>query len=216
MAKLQIALDVISLPSAIALLKEVENSIDIIEAGTPFLLDEGLAAVRTLREMFPDKEILADAKICDAGEYEARQCIEAGADYVTVLAVSDLRTIRECAKTAKEAGALAVCDMICVSDIPGRVRELLEAGIRDIAVHTGIDQQRAGRTPLNDLRAIRACTDSSVRISAAGGIRLENADPYLDEGADVIICGGSIAGAPDPAAMARAIAAKVHKEPTLK
>ena len=86
--KLQLALDDIPLAAVLALVEHVRAYIDIIEVGTPFLYAEGLAAVRELRRRFPEKEILADMKIMDAGEYETRQALAAGADYVTVLGVT--------------------------------------------------------------------------------------------------------------------------------
>ena len=99
--KLQIALDELSIDQGIALCRTVRGYIDIIEIGTPFIVREGLHAVRAFRREFPDKEILADAKIMDAGGAEAADCFESGADYVTVLAVTDILTVRACVDTAE-------------------------------------------------------------------------------------------------------------------
>ena len=207
--KLQIALDELSIDQGIALCRTVRGYIDIIEIGTPFIVREGLHAVRAFRREFPDKEILADAKIMDAGGAEAADCFESGADYVTVLAVTDILTVRACVDTAERYRGRIVADMICVAELEKRIAELEEAGIRDIAVHTGIDQQRAGRTPLQDLRRMRACTGRSL-ISVAGGINSDTAEQYKQAGADIVIVGGAIAHAADPAAAARAIAEKIH------
>ena len=89
--KLQLALDDITLAAALALVEDVRTYVDIIEVGTPFLYAEGLGAVRELRRRFPEKEILADMKIMDAGEHETRLALQAGADYVTVLGVDAAR-----------------------------------------------------------------------------------------------------------------------------
>ena len=40
----------------------------------------------------------------DAGEYEAEETFKAGADYCTVLGVTDTLTIEGCVKAAKEYG----------------------------------------------------------------------------------------------------------------
>ena len=206
---LQLALDVLPLAEALALTESVRDSVDIIEIGTPFLLDEGLEAVRKFRERFPEKRILADAKRADAGAYEAAQCFRAGADYVTVLGVCDLVTIAESVAVAKEYGGSVVADMICVPDLRPRTRELLDVGVQNIAVHTGIDQQKAGRTPLDDLKEIRASAPDAI-ISVAGGITLDTVEEYWRAGADIIICGGAIAAAADPAKAAAELARKVH------
>lgn len=209
MKKLQIALDEFSLEESLELCEKVRESIDIIEIGTPFIIEEGMHAVRAFREKFPEKEILADAKIMDAGEMEARSCFEAGADYVTVLGVTDIRTIEGCVEAAKEYGKKIVVDMICVQDNVKRVEELEEVGITDIAVHTGVDLQAAGRTPLEDLKEIKACAKKSL-ISVAGGIKESTVDVYMKAGADVVIVGGGISHETDPALAAKAIAKKVH------
>lgn len=207
--KLQIALDELSIEQGIELCRTVQDSIDIIEIGTPFIVREGLHAVRAFRRAFPDKEILADVKIMDAGEAEAAVCFEAGANYVTVLAVTDILTVQACVDTARQYRGRVVADMICVTDVEKRMTELEAVGVRDIAVHTGIDQQRAGRTPLQDLQQLRAYTDRSF-ISVAGGINVDTVEQYRKAGADVVIVGGAIAHAADPAAAARAIAAKIR------
>lgn len=210
--KLQIALDEPDVEQGLALCESIREYVDIIEIGTPFIVREGLYAVKAFRERFPEKEILADVKIMDAGEWEARLCFEAGADYVTVLAVTDLLTIKGCVETAKKYGKKAVADMICVADIEKKVQELEAAGIRDIAVHTGVDQQAAGRTPLQDLEQIKGCAKQSS-ISVAGGINPDTVDRYKALGADVVIVGGGIVHAEDPAKAAMAIAAKIAESP---
>lgn len=209
--KLQIALDEVTISEGLHLCEQVRESIDIIEIGTPLILKEGMHAVRTFREKFPEKEILADAKIMDAGELEAKICFEAGADYVTVLGVTDILTIKGCVEIAKKLGKKIVADMICVPNMEDRIAGLEAAGITDIAVHTGVDQQAAGRTPLQDLAQIKACSENSL-IYAAGGINQKTVGEYIALGADVIIVGGGIAHAENPASEARAIAGMIHRD----
>ncbi|WP_316670116.1 3-hexulose-6-phosphate synthase [uncultured Propionibacterium sp.] len=208
--KLQIALDELTLDQAVGLVSRVREHIDIIEVGTPFIIAEGVHAVRALRRAFPEKKILADTKIMDAGEYEARLAFDAGADYVTVLAVTDGRTVRACLGAAEEAGGAVVADMICVEDNARKVAALEAMGVRHIAVHTGVDAQAAGRTPLDDLREIRALTSGS-EIFVAGGISSDTLPRYIDAGADVVIVGGGIAHAPSPADEARLLAGALHE-----
>lgn len=207
--KLQIALDEVTIKEGLELCNKVRESIDIIEIGTPFIISYGMEAVRAFRKEFPEKEILADAKIMDAGEYEAELCFAAGADYVTVLGVTDGLTIKGCVDVAKKMNRKVVVDMICVKDIPIRVAELEALGITNIAVHTGVDQQAAGRTPLDDLKLMKASAKKSL-ISVAGGIKYDTVDLYKNLGADVAIVGGGIAHAVNPAMEAKKIADKIH------
>ena len=98
--KLQLALDDMPLQEAISFTKKVEKYIDVIDIVTPFIIDEGVNAVREFKKEFPAKEILADLKIMDAGAYEAELALKAGADYVTVLGVTDVLTVKGCVEMA--------------------------------------------------------------------------------------------------------------------
>lgn len=202
--KLQLAIDISSLEDALALARAVRDDVDRFELGTPFLLEHGMEAVRRFRALLPDKELLADTKIMDAGRLEAESAFRAGADLVTVLAVTDLATVRACVEAADKAGRRVVADMICVADLAGRARELEELGVHGIAVHTGVDQQAQGRTPLEDLAVLKGAV-RRAEVSAAGGISRRSLPDYCALHPDVIIIGGGITSASDPAAEARAI-----------
>ncbi len=200
--KLQLALDDISLIDAIALMETIKDNVDIVEIGTPFIIEDGLKPVREFKRLFPGKEILADTKIMDAGDYEARSAFLAGADYVTVLGVTDLLTVKSCVATAKEFGKTIVIDMICVTNMAERIQQFESLGVNALAVHTGVDQQAAGRTPIEDLKLIKAISKSS-RIFAAGGINLQTLPDYKALKADVVIVGSGIRHAKDPAKAAK-------------
>ena len=57
---LQLALDHSSLEDAQRDVTLLKDSVDIVEAGTILCLNEGLGAVKALREQCPDKIIVAD------------------------------------------------------------------------------------------------------------------------------------------------------------
>lgn len=202
--KLQIALDDITLYEALSLVEKVKDYIDIIEVGTPFVYEYGMQAVRIMKEHFSDKEILADMKIVDAGYYEAEEAMKAGADYVTVLGVADNLTIKGCKEAAEKYGKEIVVDMICVTDMAERIAKLEELGVHGLAVHTGTDQQAAGRTPLDDLKVMTAAA-KSAKISVAGGIHVDTVKDYAAYKPDVLIVGGGICRAEDPIVAAKKI-----------
>lgn len=195
--KLQLALDDITLEEAMKLVANVRDYVDIIEVGTPMVMEYGMAPVRELKKRFPDKKVLADLKIMDAGKYEAEIAFKAGADYITVLGVTDDGTIEGCVEAARAHGGLAVADMICVKDTEERIKRLEELGIDVISVHTGVDQQAAGRTPLDDLKVMRGAV-TSAEISVAGGISAETLPAYLEYRPEIVIVGSGITHAEDP------------------
>jgi 3-hexulose-6-phosphate synthase len=202
--KLQLALDDITLEDALELVAKVKDYIDIIEVGTPLVIEEGMRPVRALRKHFPDKEILADLKIMDAGYYETEEALKAGADYVTVLGVTDTLTVKGCVEAANAYGKEVVADMICVSDMPKRIAELEEAGVHGLSVHIGVDQQAAGIEPIDDLRLMIAHT-RKAKISVAGGINIDTIPMYAKEKPDVMIVGGGICHAKNPIVAAKEI-----------
>ena len=61
--KLQVALDLQDLPSALGPLQKAAPHLDVIECGTILCLAEGMHAVRIIRSLFPDKPVLADVRI---------------------------------------------------------------------------------------------------------------------------------------------------------
>jgi len=67
-AKLQLALDFVELEEALGLLEKVHSFVDIVEIGTPTIIRYGVEAVRRVKQSFPQKLVLADLKIMDAGE----------------------------------------------------------------------------------------------------------------------------------------------------
>ena len=200
--KLQIAFDDISSGAMLNLLDICKEFVHIAEVGTPMIIEEGLSPVRKIRQAFPDLEILADTKIIDGGYYEARSAFQAGANYATVLGMADLLTIEACLDAAKELGGTIVVDMICVTNLPRRIEQLEELGVTSLAVHVGVDQQAAGRTPLDDLAVMKMHSRKS-RIFVAGGITPKTIHHYRELGADVAIVGGGVRHSDTPREAAR-------------
>lgn len=207
--KLQIALDDITLENALSLMEKVQDYVDIIEIGTPFVYQYGMEAVRVMKERFPNKEVLADMKIMDAGAYEAEEALAVGADYVTVLGVTDNLTIKGCIEAVEKYGKEIVVDMICVPNLEERIATLEEMGVHGIAVHTGTDQQAIGRTPLDDLKVMSACA-KKAKISVAGGIKPSTIPAYAAYNPEVLIVGSGICHAEDPVAAAKEIYDLIH------
>lgn len=208
-SKLQIALDDITLVNALILLDKVHNDVDIVEVGTPFMMEYGMEAVSKIKAAFPDLEVLCDAKIMDAGGYEAQLAFQAGADYVTVLGVTDDLTIKDCVAAAKKADAKIMVDMICVNNLPERIKTVEKLGVDVIAVHTGVDQQAAGRTPLDDLKEMRQYV-SRTQLAVAGGINCSTIEEYMKYHPEIIIVGSGIVKAMDPVRAAQDLASRMH------
>lgn len=208
--KLQLAIDELNLEQALLKLEELEKYVDIVEVGTPFLIDAGREAVRQISTKFPKLEVLCDAKIMDAGAYEAELAFDAGAEYVTVLGVTDDLTIKGCVEEAKKQNRQIMVDMICVEDLATRVPVVENLGVNVIAVHTGADQQAAGRTPLEDLTEMKKHI-KNVKVAVAGGINSKTINDYMELEPDIVIVGSGILNAKNPVNEARLIFEAIKK-----
>jgi 3-hexulose-6-phosphate synthase / 6-phospho-3-hexuloisomerase len=201
---IQLALDSLDFEQTINLAEKTSPYIDIFEVGTPCIKRNGIEIVKALRNQFPDKLILVDLKTMDAGEYEAAPFYAAGADICTVLGVSGSATIAGVVKAAAVYGAEAQVDLINVNNKLECAKDAAALGARIIGVHTGLDAQAAGQTPYADLNAV-AKLGLDVRVSVAGGINASTVKQVVDSGADIIVVGAAIYGAPCPADAARTI-----------
>ncbi len=196
MSVLQLALDLPDLTSALAMAEAVHPHFDLAEVGTPLILEAGLAAVTAVRERFPDKQVLADTKIADAGYLEAAGAFRRGAHVVTVLGGADDKTIAGCLEAAREYDGEVMADLMHVADTVGRAVELARLGVPIVCLHTAWDRRHEGVDVLGELRAVRAAVD--CRIAVAGGITLANSQRTAAAGADIVVVGGGIITQHDP------------------
>ena len=194
--KLQLALDFITAQEAKELLKEVQDYIDIVEIGTPFVIQEGIRIVREIKHEFPSLELLADLKIMDAGEHEAKMGFDAGADIVTVLGLAYDTTIRASVEQARIFKKRIMIDMIGIKDIKKRSAQLDNLGVDYICIHTAFDIQEEGKNPLVKIREVRSVL-KKAKVAVAGGIKLNNIADVIKEQPDIVIVGGGITGQPN-------------------
>lgn len=99
---LQVALDNNTLESALADVREVGNIVDIVEAGTILILQEGTKAVKSLKALFPNKTVIADTKCADAGGTVAKNMADAGADWMTCICSATIPTMKAANKEIDE------------------------------------------------------------------------------------------------------------------
>jgi 3-hexulose-6-phosphate synthase/6-phospho-3-hexuloisomerase len=194
----QLALDFLDLDRALRVADlAVPQGVDWVEAGTPLIKSEGLAAVRALRERFPSKKIVADMKTADAGRIEMEAAAKAGADYAIVLGAASESTIRESVEVGRSYGLAVGVDLLGVAK-PERLVELLaESGVAFFAVHCPIDVQMEGGNPFDLLRRLARAT--GVPLAAAGGLNSETAPQAAAAGATIVVIGGAVTKAVDPA-----------------
>lgn len=199
---IQVALDFDELPRALKLAREaVEGGIDWLEVGTPLLKSEGMEAVRALRREFPDHKIICDTKTMDAGRAEVEMAAKSGADAAVVMGMTADETIQDAVRAGRNYGIEIVIDLMGVTDLAGRSKQLAEWGVDQLCVHTPIDEQMSGKTSFDRVKAVAGVVD--IPISVAGGIHSETAAAAIAAGASVVIVGGALTKATDAVEAAR-------------
>ena len=193
---LQVALDILELKRALQIAQEsLEGGADWIEVGTPLIKSEGMQAIRSMRDHFPDSVIVADMKVADTGTMEVEMAAKAGADIVCILADADDSVIAEAVRAARLYGIRIMADLINVKDPVGRAGELEAMGVDIICAHAGIDQQMTGKNSLELLTSLSG--QVHIPLAVAGGIDAAGAGEAVRCGADIVIVGGWITRSAD-------------------
>ena len=200
--ELQLAIDLLNKEEATKLANKVKDYVDIVEIGTPIVINEGLPAVQHLNDNIEGVKVLADLKIMDAADYEVSQAVKFGADVITILGVAEDASIKAAVEEAHKSGKELLVDMIAVQDLEKRAKELDDLGADYIAVHTGYDLQAEGQSPLESLRKVKSVISNS-KVAVAGGIKPDTIKDIVSENPDLIIVGGGIANADDPVEAAK-------------
>ena len=204
---LQIALDNNTLSDAIRSISQVGHEVDIIEAGTILCLAEGMEAVRCLRALYPNKIILADTKCADAGGTVAKNCADAGADWMTVICSATIPTMKAALKEVKDLQVELYGDWTFE-----HAKQWKEAGLSQAVYHQSRDALLAGETwGEKDLNKIRKLVEMGFKVSVTGGLEKETLK--LFKGIDVytFIAGRGIREASDPAQAAREFKEEIDK-----
>lgn len=195
--KLEVAFDDVTLEQTMSIIDSSGDQIDIIEDGTLFLLREGLAPLRALREKYPDRTILADPKIMDAPEKIASSIFEAGADIVTVMGTANKKTILKVVETARKYHGQVFLDLLDVTDLENRFEYFDSLGVDYICIHAS---KTNPDLPFEDFRKAKKHIHHA-KLAIAGGINTSNIKDITAMEPDVIIVGSGVYGAPDPAAV---------------
>lgn len=194
----QISLDIIDLHEALETAAiALEAGVDWLEAGTPFILAEGMHGVRALRSRWPDVPIVADLKTMDGGWLEAEVMAKAGATHVVVMARAHPETIKEVVKAGRDLGIKVMGDNLGCEDMVAGAKMLEDMGCDYVIHHIGYDERRgiAARgermpSPLDQLREIVAAV--SVPVQAVGGLTIEQAINTPSYGAPLVVLGAPL------------------------
>ncbi|MEO0561289.1 MAG: 3-dehydro-L-gulonate-6-phosphate decarboxylase [Chloroflexota bacterium] len=196
---LQIALDMFDLPSALAPLQQAATDIDVIEVGTVLCLSEGMHAVRAIKALYPDKPVLADIRIAEAGNILAKMAFEAGADWVSVVsgaAPSSFEVVYEIAQDMGRDVQVELSDGWTWE----QVQRWRDIGISQIIVKRSRDAEAQGKLTWKDadFDNIRRLHDMGYRVTVTGGVKPDDIARFAGVPVYIFISGRGIAAADSP------------------
>jgi len=194
----QISLDLIDIDEALeTAAMALRAGVDWLEAGTPFILAEGLHGVKKLREAFAGIPIVADLKTMDGGYLEVEMMARAGATHVVVMARAHAETIKCVVKAGKDFGVKVMGDNLACTDMIEGARWLEDLGCDYVVHHIGYDERRgiaaSGKrmpSPLDQLKEIVSAV--KIPVQAVGGLSLEQAIRCPEYGAPLVVLGAPL------------------------
>lgn len=209
--KLQLALDMPSLHEALHITQNVYKYVDIIEAGTTLVLENGLSVVRILRALYPSAVILADIRISKAGAKLARAAFEAGANRVTVMSSATEDTIDAVVHTAEKYPKCEVQIEINDTYDDALLLKLRNHNIKHLIIHKTSEVVEGKQQWSHDeLEEINRLKKLGFLINVTGGINLEVIDSFKNIPVDCFIVGRDICGADKPEISAKSYQEKLQ------
>jgi bifunctional enzyme Fae/Hps len=196
---LQVAFDLTDLSAVLSVLDKLPiNDHLVLEAGTPLIKRYGLGVVREMRKVRPSSFIVADLKILDTGNLEARMAADETSDAVVVSGLASTATIDKAIEEANKTGIYVIIDMLNV-DKPEIVLKSLKNKPDIVELHRAIDVEDTAHAWGDIINIKKYCK----LVAVAGGIREDNISEALAAGADILVVGRAITAAKDVEGAAR-------------
>ncbi|UUD36569.1 3-keto-L-gulonate-6-phosphate decarboxylase UlaD [Mycoplasmopsis citelli] len=202
---LQIALDNLTIEEAINSAQKAAKYIDVIEVGTILLASEGKKAIAELKKAFPDKIIVADGKIADAGKVFAKMFFESGADYTTAICAAENATMEDLVQYSQTFGNGKELQVEMTTNFTWeQVQSWKQAGVPQVVWHRARDAQAAGvKWGQKDIDTVKKLADMGFKVTVTGGVAVEDIKLFKDIPIYIFIAGRSIRDAADPQAAAK-------------
>lgn len=192
--KIQIAFDLTDLEKSISIAAQLEKYTDIFEVGSLLIFKYGEVAVKTFKEKFPHKQILADVKITEKAKETVNLVSSSNADWITVLAGSGKNIIHTACTTAHALGKKIMLDLTDASSLGQSALEAKSFGADALLMHKPHDEEEQ-MLFMDRWEMVKGNTTLPIFIA---GINKENLAIVKSVNADGIVLGKAITQAEDP------------------
>lgn len=209
---LQIALDNLSSDAGISDAKKAEEYLDVIEVGTILLASEGKQAITKIKKAFPNKIIVADGKIADAGLVFSKMFFENGADYITVICAAETSTIKQTIEESKKYSKKDVQVEMTSHFTWAQVEEWKKVGLNQVVWHRSRDAQKDGaKWDEKNISIVKKLAEMGFKVTVTGGIEKEDIQLFKGIPIYIFIAGRSIRDAKDPKIAAKELKDEIAK-----
>ena len=208
---LQVALDTLDLNTALKTTRVVQEVIDVIEVGTILCLAEGLSAVRIIKTLYPEKIILADVRVVEAGAIIAKMVFDAGADWISVVSSANTSTLKA---VAEEAFSRAGDVQVELQDgwSLDQTEEWKEIGVKQLTFHRSRDAEKTGQNwEEKSINTIRQLTGMGFQVSVTGKLAVEDIALFAGIPVYVFVSGRAIRDAVNPHTVATEFLQAIQK-----
>ena len=170
--KLQVAIDRVSLTTAVQLARKLDGIADIVEFGTSIIKDYGFYEIKAANVNLKHSLLLLDTKTNDEGQYEFEQGFKAGADILTVMGTAGPETLASVYEIAEQKNREVLIDLMGMSN-----NSILEIAKFPNAIYNLHNSHDAGKNAnlLNLVSDFKKKFPTIKNIAVAGSIDLEQA-----------------------------------------
>ena len=157
----------------------------IIEAGTPYIKQEGIAGIRLIRRLWRGL-VVADLKVTDGANEEVRLAYSVGANAVTAAGTAPGETLDFFNEVCEQFGILSMIDMLGQEN-PLKKLMPLKYKPKAVVIHKGRDEEANPRSIIRykDINKVRS--KYGVLISVAGGLNQDSVRKAYFNGADIAV-----------------------------
>lgn len=202
--KLQLALDMQDMVSALDAAHKAAAEIDVLEVGTILMLSEGMKTVHILKTLYPDHLILSDIRIIKAGGKLAAMAYDAGADWVSVISDASRDTLKAVVSESEKRPGRDVQIEINGNYDDERLKYFLSLGMTQMIYHrSGEVVEKEEKWSQRTLEELKRLSDMGFRLSITGGLEIWEIKLFKDIPVYCFIAGRKICNAPDPLGAAR-------------
>jgi len=192
--KLQVAFDSTDLKQSIEIAVAISNYVDIIEIGSLLIYKHGIKAIEEFRTHLPKKTLLADIKIIDRGKESTDLILNAGADWITVMAGTSKDVIHAVCTQAHNANKKVMLDLLDSSSAGQSALEAKSIGVDAILFHQAYDESQ----PLFMDKWDMVKSNTILPIFVSAKLKRDNFAQILEVKPDGIILGKTITSAENP------------------